>query len=357
MRFRHPVIGGLLLALLIGPALAQITVLDSAQDRVQTGGGTQPAAGAEPAEPGPEAAAPPPPPCGTQAMTIARMNWPSAGLLAEIHARILTQEFGCAARVVAGDLAATVSSMGSTGQPAVAPEMWVTRIADVWNGAIETQMLRSAAPSFAEATMEGWFIPAYMEGAFGGPPSAAGLKPLLSTQTSEMPVRFISCPLDWACSVINRNLVAAHGLSDLVEIVEPANRFEMDALIAEAVSRRENFVFYYWQPNAVLAQLDFRALDMGGYDEEAMKCLALRACATPKASSFPVEMIVIAVAEWVFSEAPSVASYFQRATMPMAEMNALLGQVNEPGATPEGVAERFVAERGDVWRSWVGAAP
>ncbi|WP_162249190.1 glycine betaine ABC transporter substrate-binding protein [Devosia sp. Root685] len=354
MRFRHPVIAGLMLAFLVGPAMAQITVLDNAQDRPQGG---EAAARVAPAG---EIAATPgaqPPPCGTQPMTIARMTWPSAALLADIHARILNAEFGCEARVVPGDLAATASSMGSTGQPAVAPEMWVTRIADVWNGAIETQMVRSVAPSFAEATMEGWFIPSYMEGAFGGPPSAAALQALLSTQTSEMPVRFISCPADWACSVINRNLIAAYGLGDLVQLVEPANRFEMDALIAEAVSRRENFILYYWQPNAVLAQLEFRALDMGAYDEEAMKCLARLSCAAPKPSAFPAETVVIALAEWVFAEAPTVASYFQRATLPIAEMNVLLGQLNEPGATVEGVAERFVAARRDLWGAWVGAVP
>ena len=352
MRFRHPVFAGLMLAVLAGPALAQITVLDSAQD--------QPQGAAAPAEPTGEVVetpAAPPPPCGTQPMTIARMSWPSAELLAEIHTRILNAEFACDARVVPGDLAATASSMGSTGQPAVAPEMWVTRIADVWNGTIETQMVRSVAPSYAEATMEGWFVPAYMEGAFGGPPSAAALQSLLSTQTSESPVRFISCPADWACSVINRNLIAAYGLTNLVQLVEPANRFEMDALIAEAVSRRENFVLYYWQPNAVLAQLDFRALDMGAYDDEAMKCLARLECAAPKPSSFPAETVVTALAEWVFTEAPTVASYFQRATMPIAEMNTLLGQLNEPGATAEGIAERFVATRRDLWGTWLGATP
>lgn len=354
MRFRRPVIAGLMLAFLVGPALAQITVLDSAQDQPQGAGTAVPAAsGAEVAE----TPAAPPPPCGTQPMTIARMSWPSAALLADIHARILNAEFACAAQVVPGDLAATASSMGSTGQPAVAPEMWVTRIADVWNGAVETQMVRSIAPSFAEATMEGWFIPAYMEGAFGGTPSAAALQPLLSTQTSEMPVRFISCPADWACSVINRNLISAYGLGSLVQVVEPANRFEMDALIAEAVSRQENFILYYWQPNAVLAQLDFRALDMGAYDEEAMKCLARLACATPTPSAFPAETVVVALAEWVFADAPAVASYFQRATLPIAEMNALLGQLNEPGATVESVAERFVVARRDLWGAWLGATP
>jgi glycine betaine/proline transport system substrate-binding protein len=43
--------------------------------------------------------------------------------------------------------------------------------------------------------------------------------------------------------------------------------------------------------------------------------------------------------------------------MPLEVMNALLAQINEPGATVEAVAERFVAERGDLWRTWLPATP
>ncbi len=323
-------------------ALAQVTVLDRAQD----------AAGeaAPPAEP--EA------PCGNQPLTIARMSWPSSALLAEIHARILTAEFGCDVSITPGDLAATASSMGSTGQPAVAPELWINRIADVWNGAMDAQMVRSAAPTYADTSFEGWFMPAYTGTGLAEPPSAATLSTVLPTlEADSTKLRFISCPLDWACSIINRNLVKAHGLESLLEIVEPANRLEMDRLIAEAVNRREPFLFYYWQPNAVLAQLDFVAIDMGEYDEAAAQCLAQRECTSPAPSSFPPDSVVIALAERVFTDLPVIASYFQRTSMPLAEMNTLLAQLSAGGATPEAVAERFVAERRDLWEDWLGALP
>src|SRR6185312_7235367 len=127
-----------LIALLgASPAWAQITVLDPAQDAVGA-----------PTEREPIAV--PPPICGTQPISIAEMAWPSAQLLAAIHAKLLAQEFDCDTRVTPGDLAATGSSMGSSGQPAVAPEMWVTRIADAWNAGVEAQMLRPAAPTFVE---------------------------------------------------------------------------------------------------------------------------------------------------------------------------------------------------------------
>lgn len=344
MVLRAAVIIGTTLGLLASPALAQFTVLDTAQDG-------SPEAQASPA-PMP-AAATPSPACGMQPFTIARMSWPSANLLAEIHARILAASFDCDVRLTPGDLGATASSMGSTGQPALAPELWVNRIADVWNGAVEAQMVRSAATTYAETSFEAWFMPRYMADGLTQVPTAAAFAEAVPALSPGQPMRFISCPIDWACSVINRNLIAAHGLAEHVEIVEPANRFEMDRLIAEAVNRRETFLFYYWQPNAVLSQLDFVALDMGAYDEEAAKCLATRACATPRPSAFPPDLVVIALAERVFVSLPVIAGYFQRATLPLAEMNGLLAELNQPGATSQSVAERFVAERGDLWQSWV----
>ena len=335
-----------LAALAAGPVQAQITVLDSAQDAAD-----QPA----PVEAAPADPDTPPPPCGTQPFNIARMSWPSAELLAEIHARLLAREFGCQVQVIPGDLAATGSSMGSTGQPAVAPEMWTTRVAEVWNAGVEAQMLRPAVPTYVESQFEGWFIPDYVAAAHPELIAAAGLAAALPTLNAGAKVRFISCPLDWGCSLINRNLITAYGLSGLVDIVEPANRFEMDTLIAEAVSKSEPVLFYYWRPNAVLAQFGFVALDMGAYDEEAAKCLARIACSTPVPSAFPAESVVVALSEWVFTDIPVIASYFQRTSLPLREMDVLLAQLNEPGATVEGIADRFVAEREDIWRTWVGA--
>ncbi len=337
---------GLVLALMSGPAWAQFTVLDSAQDRVTT-----PAPAVSASAPQPDA---PPPVCGNQPFAIAQMNWPSAMVLAHIHALVLAAEFDCDVRVVPGDPGATLSAMASTGQPAAAPELWVSRAAEVWNGALETQTVRSAAPTFADTSFEGWFMPRYAADNFAASPGAAGLAQALPLLLPGERMRFISCPPDWACSIINRNLIRAHGLEALVEIVEPANRLEMDRLIAEAVNWREPFLFYYWQPNAVLAQLDFTALDMGSYDEAAMKCLANRDCAEPQPSAFAPDLVVMALAERVFVSTPQIATYFQRASLPLAEMNQLLAELNLPGATPESVAERFVGERAHIWKSWLG---
>ena len=299
-------------------------------------------------------AAPPPPPCGTQPISIARMQWPTAALLAEIHARILRQSFGCEVVVQEGDLAATGSSMGATGQPAVAPEMWIARIAEIWNAGIAAQKVRQAGPAYVEPEFEGWFVPDFAVANWPDIATIEGLKLHAAEMVPGSRPRFISCPVDWACSVVNRNLLRAHGLAPLFEVVEPANRFELDTLIAEAVSRQEPILFYYWRPNAILAQFAFNDVDLGPYDKDSFLCMGRVACASPQPTGFAPDPVVIAVSEWVYLDAPQIASYLQRARMPFAEMNAMLQALSQPGATVETVADAFVSTRGAVWQPWTG---
>jgi glycine betaine/proline transport system substrate-binding protein len=298
---------------------------------------------------------PAPPVCGTEPVTIARMQWPSAEILAEIHARLLRENYGCEVTVVPGDMAATGSSMVSTGQPLVAPELWTARIAEIWNSAGVGQMVRQASPTYSEPVLEGWFVPDYVVAEHPDLTTVAALQAQWALFSGgRTKGQFISCPADWGCSVINRNLIKAHGLEPFFDIVEPANRFELDTLIAEAVSRREPILFYYWQPNAVLAQFAFTSIDLGPYNKDNYLCLGRTACPSPQASGFPPEPVIVAVATAMFPERPEVATYFTRAQMPVEEMNALLQALSVDGATVESVADGFVANRPNVWRPWVG---
>ena len=77
-------------------------------------------------------------------------------------------------------------------------------------------------------------------------------------------------------------------------------------------------------------------------------------CGVTTLTGFAPDPVVVALAEWVYLDAPQVAAYFGRAHMPFAEMNRMLQQLGEAGATVETVADRFVAERGEIWRPWVG---
>lgn len=295
-----------------------------------------------------------PPVCGTETISIARMQWPSAAILAHIHAEILSSAFDCTVQVVAGDLSATTSSMATTGRPLVAPEIWLGRVAPIWNSALDMGRIRQAAPSYSNGSFEAWFVPDYV---VKDNPELKSVSDLMDHwqvfANGSNRASFVSCPPDWACAIINRNLLRAHGLTARFDIIEPGNRFELDRQIGEAVSRREPILFYYWQPNGVLAQMGFEQLDMGPYDAEAIPCLADQNCATPSASSFPSEQVVIAISDDLFALSPTLAAYFQRASLPLDEMNALLAYLSEKGGTPEDAARHFVETRPEIWSEWL----
>jgi len=236
--------------------------------------------------------------------------------------------------------------------------MWVDRVPDQWNQAVKDQKARQVGLSYAQSQFEGWYVPDYVMQAHPELKSAAALKDdwkLFAAGGAKG--KFISCPPDWACAVINRNLLKAEGLDQLFDVVEPKNRFDLDQAIAAAVSRKEPILFYYWAPNATLAQFGFQPVDLGAFSKDDFACLGKRTCDTPKPSSFAPEPVVIAVAEWVFTGAPQVAAYFQRAQMPVQTMNELLAQLNVTGATPESVADKFVTDHPEIWQKWAGIAP
>jgi glycine betaine/proline transport system substrate-binding protein len=246
--------------------------------------------------------------------------------------------------------------LGATGEQALAPEMLTARIADICIAGVKAENLRQAAPSYDTAVLEGWYIPGYVAETHPELTNLDAFKAYAAIFAANGGrLRFISCPKDWGCALINKNLIAAAGLTDRLNVVTPADRFEMDKLIAEAVSRKQPFGFYYWQPNAILSQFAFRPIDLGPYDHDAFQCLGRQVCNMGKVSSFAPEPVVVAVSDWVFTDLPQVAGYFTRATMPITEMDTLLMQMGEAGGSIESVAERFVAERKDIWGKWVGA--
>ncbi|MCB9992343.1 MAG: hypothetical protein H6873_01665 [Hyphomicrobiaceae bacterium] len=295
--------------------------------------------------------------CSGRVINIASMQWPSAAILAEIHKLILTDYFGCAAQIVPGDLSASLSSMATTGQPAIAPEMWITRVSAIWNSMSETQQVRALAPSYSGGSPEGLFVPREVADAYPDILGIDGLKAAVAAQAAAgEKFTFVSCPQNWACSIINRNLVRALDIESGVDLAEPANRFEMDALIGQAVSSKRPVIFYYWQPNALLAQFDMPEIDLGPYDAEASKCLASRSCASPAVSDFVAENPNIAVSDWLFDAAPKITAYLARASVPYAVFDELLAYQAENGADPAAVAAHFYETQTAIWHPWVGLA-
>jgi glycine betaine/proline transport system substrate-binding protein len=95
--------------------------------------------------------------CGS--VTIAEMNWASAGLMANVDKIILEKGYGCDATLVPGDTMPTFTSMNEKGAPDVAPEVWTNSFSGPLKAAIGEGRIHSANPSPITGLGEGWWIP------------------------------------------------------------------------------------------------------------------------------------------------------------------------------------------------------
>lgn len=344
------IMGRIAISVLVGIALAMIGVSAQAQVQVletrQLGGMAA------------QRAAPPANPCASDDFTIAEMGWPSAAILAHIHSKVIAARFDCPVRLIAGDPEATISSMTTTRQPALAPEIWASRYAELWNGALRAQSVRAAGDTFSGGPLEAWFVPRYVQENNPGLIAAARLADHWQVFAGEdgEKAEIVSCPPDWACNLVTGKMIVAYGLDERFEPVEPFDRFTLDRTVSDKVAQRAPVLTYYWQPNALISRLDLVPLDMGPFDLGNAQCMALSDCVPFGASAYAPDTVLIAAAEWVFTDAPELAAYLSRASMPLEEMNRLLAWQAENEASPEEVATHFIVTRPEIWRGWTGEA-
>jgi len=86
--------------------------------------------------------------CGE--VTIAEMNWASAGVAAQVDKMILDAGYGCKATLVTGDTMPTFTSMNEKGEPDIAPEMWVNTAREVLEKAVAEGRLLQLAPILSD---------------------------------------------------------------------------------------------------------------------------------------------------------------------------------------------------------------
>ena len=66
--------------------------------------------------------------CGK--ISIANMNWASAGLMAEVDKVILEKGYGCNVELIPGATMPSFTSMNEKGEPDILPEFWANAALD-----------------------------------------------------------------------------------------------------------------------------------------------------------------------------------------------------------------------------------
>ena len=297
--------------------------------------------------------------CGD--VTIARMNWASAEVIAEIDAIILAEGYGCGASLVAGDTVPTFTSMREKGEPDLAPEVWVNSIREPLAEAVEAEELIVAAQLLPDGGVEGWWIPRALADAHPDirTVSDALERPELFPAPENDEVGAVhGCPAGWTCQITTENLFHAHDAGEKgFELVDTGSSAGLDGSISRAVERGEGWLGYYWSPTALLGRYDMVRLETPEHDPvEWKRCTAELGCTDPEPNGYP-ETEVFSVVTARFAEEAGVAmDYVTTRQWRNDTVNELLAWMIENQATGEEAAYHFLETREDVWGEWVNEA-
>ena len=190
--------------------------------------------------------------CGT--VSVAEMNWASAQAMANVDKIILESGYGCKVEIVPGDTMPTFTSMNEKGQPDVAGELWINAVANPLAKAKSEGRLHTVSEGPISGLGEGWWLlPHTMK-------AHPELKTVLDVLKRpdlfphpEDPSKggFHTCPSGWGCQLSNNNLFRAFEMEKKGwRLIDPGSAAGLDASIAKASDRGQNWFGYYWSRNS-----------------------------------------------------------------------------------------------------------
>ena len=291
------------------------------------------------------------------------MNWPSATLMANVDKIILEEGYGCTIEMIPGATTATFATMNEKGKPHVAGELWTNAVSVELEKAISEGRLHSAVRGPITGLGEGWWVtPETLE----RNPEFKTVLDILERPDlfphKEDPSKgaFIGCPAGWGCQLSNQSLFRAFEMEKKGWVlVDPGSQAGLDASMAKAAQRGENWLGYYWAPTAPIGKYNMQLMDFGvpfAGAENWDGCIALgnEGCADPKPSAW-TESVVQTIVTHEIKAMPDVMEYFGNRIYPGEIMNSMLVYMEDNQANGADAALEFLDKHEDVWTKWVSS--
>lgn len=296
--------------------------------------------------------------CGD--ITIAEMNWASAGVLAHIDRIILNSGYGCNAELVPGDTTPTFTSMDTKGQPDIAPEVWSHSLKDKLDIAVAEGRIILGSNSFIDGAQEGWWIPDYIANAHNikTVADAVARPDLFPGAEDASKGAFFNCPAGWQCQIMTTNLFRAYDMENKgFELVDPGSGAGLDGSIAKAFERKEGWFGYYWSPTAMLGKYNMVKLDPGVplNEKEYNTCTSQADCPNPKPNAWMKPTVQTLLSAKFASEASVAMDYVKTRSWSSGTASKVMAWVTDSNATNEDGAYYFLENYADVWEKWVPA--
>ncbi|WP_419911246.1 glycine betaine ABC transporter substrate-binding protein [Hoeflea sp.] len=295
--------------------------------------------------------------CGS--VTIAQMSWRSADVLANIDKIILSEGYGCDARLVPGDTMSTFTSMEKEGQPDVAPELWINAVREALDVAADEGRLHFGAPSLSDGGVEGWWIPNYIAEAYPEirtVEDALARPELFPAPDDPSKGGVFNCPPDWNCRISTANLFKAFDAeSKGFKLVDTASPAELDESIAKAFESNQGWLGFYWAPTSILGKYEMVRLGFGVPHDKSEwdTCTAIPDCPHPQPNAWPKSQVYTAITDEFHRRGGAANAYLDKRSWNNRTVNQLLAWMTDNKATGEESAHYFLENHEEIWGEWV----
>jgi glycine betaine/proline transport system substrate-binding protein len=191
---------------------------------------------------------------------------------------------------------------------------------------------------------QGWWVPRYMiegDAERGIEAAAPDLKSIddLPKYADLFPDpenpgmgRILVGPPGWSATAISEELMEKHGLYDTYTAFLPGSGASLAASMKGAYDKGESWIGYYWEPTAIMYQLDMVRL---------------------KGTEFPPADVDIIMNADSYENMPEVAEFLSNYGASVAVNNEFLNILNTEVDSAEEAAVWFLKNREDVWTEWV----
>ncbi|MGO4567092.1 glycine betaine ABC transporter substrate-binding protein [Rhizobium sp. 2YAF20] len=295
--------------------------------------------------------------CGD--VSIAEMNWASAGVAANIDKVILEKGYGCKVTLVTGDTLPTFASMTEKNQPDVAPEMWVNLLKEPLEKAIQDGKVVNAARLLKDGGAEGWWVPDYILEANPDIKTVAdALKHPELFPAPEDPSKgaVYDPPAGWTSQISTANLFKAFDAKKKgFVLVDTGSAAGLDGTIASAYEKKKGWLGFYWAPTALLGKYKMSRLPFGVEHDAAewARCTVVAECADPKINSYPKPDVFTVVTRKFATDNAVTMDYFNKRGWPNDVVNNVLAWMSDNQGTNIDAAKYFLKKYPEVWASWV----
>jgi glycine betaine/proline transport system substrate-binding protein len=295
--------------------------------------------------------------CGR--VSIAEMNWASAGVAAQVDKIILEKGYGCSVDIIPGDTMPTFTSMNENSTPDIAPEFWINSVRTQLDVAVKEGRLIQAAEIQTDGAVEGWWIPKFVADAHPDIKTvedALEHPELFPASDDKNKAAIYNCPSGWSCRVSTANLFRATGAGDKgFELVDTRSANDLDNSIALAFEEKTGWLGYYWAPTSIMGKYEMVKLSFGVPHNkmEWDTCTAVPDCPNAKVNSYPISQAFTLVTKEFADKAGVAMEYIKARKWSNDIVNNVLAWQRDSQASNERAARYFLAEHQDVWTKWV----